>query len=252
MCTEVDGRPLRGPNDLVFDADGGCYFTDFGNTRAREMDLGGLYYALPTAPGWRNWCSRCTSRTASACPRTEIGCTSPKPGRAGCGAGGAGAGPRCAAVPSCCTGSPWRGCWIQLAVDTAGNVCVATLNTGEISVLSPDGELVEQVPVPVPDPLVTNICFGGPDLAHRLHHLLGPGRAVRDRVAAPRAWPRTSPLDVPPLPPRSTSCPRAGMDSWCAQSARPLSGRRAAASPPTGDHRPAAQAAGRRRADPRR
>lgn len=45
--TEVDGRPLRGPNDLVFDADGGCYFTDFGKTRAREMDLGGLYYALP-------------------------------------------------------------------------------------------------------------------------------------------------------------------------------------------------------------
>lgn len=52
----------------------------------------------------------------------------------------------------------------SLAVDSAGNVCVATLNTGAISVLSPDGELLDVVRPPVHDPYVTNICFGGPDL----------------------------------------------------------------------------------------
>jgi gluconolactonase len=52
----------------------------------------------------------------------------------------------------------------SLAVDSEGNVCVATLMTGCISVISPEGRLLEQVPVPVPDTMVTNICFGGDDL----------------------------------------------------------------------------------------
>ncbi|HRE03395.1 MAG TPA: SMP-30/gluconolactonase/LRE family protein, partial [Ilumatobacteraceae bacterium] len=30
LYTECDGRPLRGPNDIVFDADGGMWFTDHG------------------------------------------------------------------------------------------------------------------------------------------------------------------------------------------------------------------------------
>jgi gluconolactonase len=52
----------------------------------------------------------------------------------------------------------------SLAVDSEGNVCVATLVTGAISVISPKGELLRQVAVPKYDVFVTNICFGGPDL----------------------------------------------------------------------------------------
>jgi gluconolactonase len=37
--------PLKGPNDLVFDAHAGFYFSDLGKVRAREMDRGGVYYA---------------------------------------------------------------------------------------------------------------------------------------------------------------------------------------------------------------
>ena len=37
---------LNGPNDIVFDADGGFYFTDLGKTRARDRDHGVIYYAL--------------------------------------------------------------------------------------------------------------------------------------------------------------------------------------------------------------
>jgi gluconolactonase len=36
---------LKGPNDLVFDAQGGFYFTDLGKVRGREMDRGAVYYA---------------------------------------------------------------------------------------------------------------------------------------------------------------------------------------------------------------
>ena len=42
---------LRGPNDIVFDGQGGFYFTDLGKTRARDRDHGGVYYARPTARG---------------------------------------------------------------------------------------------------------------------------------------------------------------------------------------------------------
>ena len=52
----------------------------------------------------------------------------------------------------------------SLAVDSEGNVCVATLVVGAISVISPKGELIDQIKVPKYDVFVTNICFGGPDL----------------------------------------------------------------------------------------
>ena len=36
---------LRGPNDLVFDAHGGFWFTDLGKVRTHDMDRGRVYYA---------------------------------------------------------------------------------------------------------------------------------------------------------------------------------------------------------------
>lgn len=38
---------LSGPNDLVFDANGGFWFTDHAKIRAHESDHGGLMYAKP-------------------------------------------------------------------------------------------------------------------------------------------------------------------------------------------------------------
>src|SRR5215472_11892829 len=45
LYTECDGRPLRGPNDLVFDAAGGFWFTDHGKIRDRDKDRTGVFYA---------------------------------------------------------------------------------------------------------------------------------------------------------------------------------------------------------------
>ena len=47
LYRDCEGRPLRGPNDLVFDAEGGMWFTDHGKGRHFSVDRGGLYYARP-------------------------------------------------------------------------------------------------------------------------------------------------------------------------------------------------------------
>lgn len=53
--------------------------------------------------------------------------------------------------------------WDGLAVDGAGNVCIANLQHSGVSIISPEGALKEEVTVPLHDPYVTNVCFGGPD-----------------------------------------------------------------------------------------
>ena len=47
LYKEVNGHPLSAPNDLVFDKEGGFYFTDLGKRYPRHRDNGGVYYALP-------------------------------------------------------------------------------------------------------------------------------------------------------------------------------------------------------------
>ena len=48
-----------------------------------------------------------------------------------------------------------------MAVDGDDNICVATLGTGCINAIDPNGSLVARIPVPTPDVMVTNICFAG-------------------------------------------------------------------------------------------
>jgi gluconolactonase len=50
----------------------------------------------------------------------------------------------------------------SLAVDSAGHICVATLITGGVSDVWPDGSRVDQYALP--DMMVTNVCFGGREL----------------------------------------------------------------------------------------
>src|SRR5207247_10314486 len=64
----------------------------------------------------------------------------------------------------------------SLAVDGEGNVCVATLVNGGITVIAPHGEVLEHVATG--DPLTTNICFGGPDLRTAYVTLSGTGQLV--------------------------------------------------------------------------
>ena len=47
---DCDGRPLRGPNDLVFDEAGGLWFTDHGKGRRDSVDREGCTTSRPTVP----------------------------------------------------------------------------------------------------------------------------------------------------------------------------------------------------------
>jgi len=184
LYSACDGRRLCGPNDIVFDRTGGFWFTDHGKTRARDRDRTGVFYAYAdgsriteaifplegpngiglspdeselyvaeTVPG-RLWAYKLTAPGQASSERRLL------PGIAG------------------------FYMYDSLAVDSAGNVCVATLINGGISIVSPAGEPARFVSVP--DRLTTNICFGGADLrtayvtASSLGHLLatqweGPG-----------------------------------------------------------------------------
>ena len=65
---------------------------------------------------------------------------------------------------------------VDFAVDGEGHVCVATISNGGITSISPDGARIEHFPLP--DPLTTNVCFGGPDLRTAYATLSGTGRLV--------------------------------------------------------------------------
>ena len=51
----------------------------------------------------------------------------------------------------------------SLGIDSAGNVVVGTLVNGGLTVIPPEGDALEHVPLP--DVMVTNVCFGGDDLS---------------------------------------------------------------------------------------
>jgi gluconolactonase len=70
----------------------------------------------------------------------------------------------------------------SLAVEENGNICVATLAHGGITVVAPDGGTFEHVPMP--DFHTTNLCFGGSDLRTAYITLSGSGRLVATH------WPR--------------------------------------------------------------
>jgi gluconolactonase len=191
LYRECDGNGLRGPNDIVFDDAGGFWFTDHGKIRARDRDQGGVYYAkadgssiteaiypvdspngigLSPDGAWLYYAETYTGRVF----RREI----TGPGQV------AAAG---AMDPSVLlVGLPGAMFLDSLAVDSAGNVCVGTLGLQPgITVIAPDGswELVSP-PAEYFDPLITNICFGGPDLTTAYWTLSGTGRLIAG------TWPR--------------------------------------------------------------
>ena len=77
---------------------------------------------------------------------------------------------------SVCTACPGCSCSTRSAVDGDGNVCVATLVNGGITVVSSDGTEVDHIATG--DPLTTNICFGGDDLRTAFITCSGTGQLV--------------------------------------------------------------------------
>ncbi len=183
LYTHCGEHRLVGPNDIVFDRHGGFYFTDFGKLHPRHRMNGGVYYAL--ADGSRivevaypmlmpNGVGLSPDGATVYVAETESGrlwafdlsdpgiaprhsTLAPHGGRLVCGL-------------------PGHQRLDSLAVDTEGNIHVATLSTGCITVFSPAGEVIEQIMTG--DPMTTNVCFGGPDRRTAYATLSGRGQLV--------------------------------------------------------------------------
>jgi gluconolactonase len=188
LYTECDGRPLRGPNDLVFDPTGGFWFTDHGKTRERDRDRTGVLYARADRSEIRevifpleapNGIGLSPDGSKLYVAETMTGRVweyqVEAPGRI---AGD----PNVPRGRKLLAGLPGYQLLDSLAVDSGGYVCVATIANGGITAISPDGSKIEHLPMP--DPLTTNICFGGPDLRTAYVTLSATGKLVST------LWPR--------------------------------------------------------------
>jgi gluconolactonase len=184
LYTHCGDIQLRGPNDIVFDTSGGFYFTDLGKSRPRELDKGAIFYA-----------------TTDGTLIREVVFPMDHPNGIGLSPNG-----RTLYVAESTTARVWA--WdVQgegelgnkrlvvtlpgqqfldsLGIEASGNLCLATLLTGAITVVSPSGEIVEVVKMPEPDPMVTNICFGGPDMTTAYITSSGRGRLYEATWARP-------------------------------------------------------------------
>ncbi|PZO91584.1 MAG: gluconolaconase [Sphingomonas sanxanigenens] len=180
---------LRGPNDIVFDDHGGFWFTDHGKTRPRERDVTGIFYAKadgshleevifpsenPNGVGLSPDGRTLYAAETYTCRLMKFNVVAP--GKVD-GAGGPGGPGTHVYRPA---GFKY---FDSLGVEAGGNICVATIGECGISVVSPEGELVEFVATD--DIFTTNICWGGVDMMTAYITLSGSGRLVSTRWARP-------------------------------------------------------------------
>lgn len=190
LYESCEGMPLRSPNDLVFDRHGGFWFTDTGKTRRYDRDRGAIYYALADGSSIRRAFDPLeTPNGIGLSPDQKslyVAETGParvwrfdleRPGEIA----------RSPKAPL------HRRGWLlaglggyqhldSLAVDSEGWVCVATIIRGGITAIDAEGRAVEHIELP--DPITTNICFGGDGLQTAFVTLGSTGKLISMR------WPR--------------------------------------------------------------
>lgn len=194
--------PLRSPDDLVFDSAGGFWFTDWGKDRWRDRDITGVYYAKPdgssiteaifpmASPNGiglspdesRLYVAESYTRRVMYWELSAPGTVRPN--------------------PATIDGSylltahlPYAACADSMALDEQGNLYIACflpkgldpLSRGGIAVVSPEGEVLEWISIDIsdPDPLPSNLCFGGPDRKTAYITLDGTGKLLACDMAIP-------------------------------------------------------------------
>jgi gluconolactonase len=150
LYDNCDGVPLKGPNDIVFDAEGGFWFTDLGKIHGRLMDRGAAYYArtdgslireaiypittpngVGLSPDGRTlYVAETETSRLWSYPVTAAGEVAKEPWPSPNGG-------------RLVHGLPGFQRFDSLAIEAGGNICVATLVRGGVSVFSPDGRLIE-------------------------------------------------------------------------------------------------------------
>ena len=190
LFSPQQGNTLIAPDDIVFDAAGGFWFTDTGIQEGATSKSGAVYYVdadgkrlkhaatVPTANGiglspdgktlfvsdtvfGRLWAMTITGPGELA--------PGPLPGMPG-------------NVVQTLPGYQWLD---SLKVEADGRVCVGTIFNGGITIFSLDGT-TEHIPVPekAPDLFTTNLCFGGAEMRDVWITASSTGRIYKTR------WPR--------------------------------------------------------------
>lgn len=184
-----DEAPLSAPNDLVFDAAGGMWFTDYGKTTAECFARGGVYYCQPdgsnikaitrNGTGFNGIGLSPDGSTLYFCRYFEgrlmrMRITGPgevehdeKSSK-----------PLIELVGSGLGEAEFDG----LAVTAAGNIIVGTNHTGGLTEITLAGEASF---TRLPERMVTNIAFGGKDMRDAFMTWSTSGRLVRMRWDKP-------------------------------------------------------------------
>ncbi len=180
------GGRLLAPNDLVFDAHGGFWFTDHGTSDAEGRKHGALFHAR--ADGSRIVRARHSLYTPNGVGLSPDGAVvymadtlSGKLWAFDITGEGALAPPPLGAPGRIVATLPGHQLLDSLAVEAEGRICVATILNGGISVFTPEGEVEH---VAVPDLITTNIAFGGDDMRTAWITASATGKLYRCR------WPR--------------------------------------------------------------
>lgn len=184
---EVCGdRKLLAPNDLVFDRDGGFWFTDTGYQDKTLIHKGGVYYAKIDGSFITRKADIQTPNGIGLSPDGQTvyvadtvfgrlwaldlqNSNDLKPGPS-------------QVMPGRVIATLPHFQWVDsLKVEASGKICVGTIFSGCISVFSLDGT-VEQVAVN--DMFTTNLCFGGADMRDVYVTASSKGHLLKGR------WPR--------------------------------------------------------------
>lgn len=183
-----DGRPLRGPNDLMFDQHGGFWFTDLGKSDGESEHHGHILYARPDGSHIvRVREDRISPNGVGISPNGRtLYVAETNTGRLW-GFEIEGPGQLAPSNHPWTPGRLFRGpdghyLYDSLAMEADGRVCVATIINGGITVFNPADDTFDHVPVP--DDLTTNICFGGDDMRTAWITASGTGKLYKCR------WPR--------------------------------------------------------------
>jgi len=203
LYTQCNGNKLCSPDDLVFDATGNFWFTDWGKQRPTDRDITAVYYAQPdgkkiqqlipqrSAPNGialspddtRLYVAETYARWILYWELASPGVIKPNPATLD------GSYLLTAAIPG-------QGTLDSMAVDEEGNVYVATMLPkglsasvpGGITVISPDGKILDFIELTVegkPEPLPSNLCFGGSDRKTAFITLAGTSRLVACEMKIP-------------------------------------------------------------------
>lgn len=192
LYSHCEGARLRSPNDIVFDRSGGFWFTDMGRADGERIERGAIYYARTDGSSIRKVpIPVLTPNGIGLSPDGKIlwiaeTLTSRLLGIELAGPGEPTRQTSWFEPPSVLGPLPGLQMFDSLAVEARGRICVATPLTGAISIFDQRG-LIEQIAIP--DPIPTNIAFGGPDFRTAWVTCGGTGRLLKAR------WPR------PGLPP---------------------------------------------------